>query len=110
MEYKFKRLRENEFSIGDYILIAATIAIMVLGLITLRSVVWGTEQQGRFVKQIIWDLVSLVAMFYVIFEKEARIKRYGKYLLCCFSDIVRTCTILRKDSLRCKEVDRHRTV
>jgi len=80
MEYKFKRLRENEFSIGDYILIAVTIAIMVLGLITLRSVVWGTEQQGRFVKQIIWDLVSLVAMFYVIFEKEARIKHYGRYL------------------------------
>ncbi|HOP81688.1 MAG TPA: FtsW/RodA/SpoVE family cell cycle protein [Fervidobacterium sp.] len=80
MEYKFKRLRENEFSIGDYILIAVTIAIMVLGLITLRSVVWGTEQQERFVKQIVWDIVSLIAMFYVIFEKEARIKRYGKYL------------------------------
>ena len=73
MEYKFKRLRENEFSIGDYVLIAVTITLMILGLVTLRSVVWGTEQQGRFTKQIIWDLVSLGIMLYIIFEKEVRI-------------------------------------
>ncbi|HCI29702.1 MAG TPA: FtsW/RodA/SpoVE family cell cycle protein [Fervidobacterium sp.] len=79
MEYKFKRLRENEFSIGDYVLIAVTITLMILGLVTLRSVVWGTEQQGRFTKQIIWDLVSLGIMLYIIFEKEVRIKKYGKY-------------------------------
>lgn len=73
-------VKENEFSFGDYLIIAVVIVIMVIGLITLKTVVSNTQQEHRFIKQVIWNLVSLGVMFYIIFEKETRIKLYGKYI------------------------------
>ena len=74
------RVKENEFSFGDYLLIAVVITIMIIGLITLRTVVSNTQQEHRFLKQIIWNLISLGIMLYIIFEKETRIKLYSKYI------------------------------
>ncbi len=74
------RVEENEFSFGDYLLIATVVTIMIIGLLTLRTVVSNTQQEHRFLKQVIWNLVSLGIMFYIIFEKETRIKLYGKYI------------------------------
>lgn len=74
------KIKENEFSLLDYLLIIVVIILMILGLLTLRSVVKDTSQQSRFIKQLVWDIVGIAAMIYIIFEKEARIKAYAKYL------------------------------
>lgn len=76
--YKFPRIRENEYSIGDAVIVAAVVILMVLGLATLRSVVIETKEVARFQKQLIWDLVALGVMLYVILEREIRIKMFGK--------------------------------
>ncbi|WP_448376193.1 FtsW/RodA/SpoVE family cell cycle protein [Fervidobacterium sp.] len=73
-------MRENEYSFLDLLVIFVVILLMVIGLFTLRSVVIGTSQESRFSKQIFWDIVSIIVMFYIIFEKESRIKVYGRYL------------------------------
>lgn len=74
------RVKENEFSFGDYLLIALVIAIMVIGLITLRTVVSNTQQEHRLLKQVMWNVISVGIMLYIIFEKETRIKLYSKYI------------------------------
>ncbi|MGQ9855310.1 MAG: FtsW/RodA/SpoVE family cell cycle protein [Fervidobacterium sp.] len=81
-KYKSKlvKMKENEYSIFDIIIILDVIILMIIGLLTLRSVVLGTSQESRFLKQLIWDLVSIAVMFYVIFEKETRIQKYSKYI------------------------------
>ncbi|MFN6992031.1 MAG: FtsW/RodA/SpoVE family cell cycle protein [Fervidobacterium sp.] len=73
------KMRENEFSVLDFILIGVVILLMITGLITLRSVVLGTQNEQRFYRQIFWDIISLGIMFYIIFEKEVRIRLYSKY-------------------------------
>jgi rod shape determining protein RodA len=82
LKYKSKlfKIKENEFSVFDYLLIFVVIAIMIVGILTLRSVVKDTPHQSRLIKQIIWDIAGIATMFYVVFEKEARIKSYTKYI------------------------------
>lgn len=77
---KLVRIKENEFSFADYLLIVVVLILMFIGLATLRTVVLNTRQEHRFFKQIIWDLVSIGIMFYIIYEKEARIRSYSKYI------------------------------
>ncbi|MFN3692332.1 MAG: FtsW/RodA/SpoVE family cell cycle protein [Fervidobacterium sp.] len=73
------KMKENEFSLMDFILIGLIIILMIIGLATLRSVVLGTQNEQRFYRQIFWDLLSLGIMFYILFEKEIRIRVYSKY-------------------------------
>lgn len=76
--YKFPRIRENEYSISDFIIALVVVILMILGLVTLRSVVLDTKEAPRFQKQVIWDLLALSIMVYVIVEKEIRIKTLGR--------------------------------
>ncbi|ABS60855.1 FtsW/RodA/SpoVE family cell cycle protein [Fervidobacterium nodosum] len=75
-----ENMKENEFSFFDYLLISLVILLILIGLVTLKSVVRDTSQSYRFQRQIFWDIVALGVMFYIIFEKESRLKTYGKYL------------------------------
>lgn len=77
---KLFKLRENEYSLIDFLIIFLVISLMVIGILTLKSVVTGTSQESRLAKQTIWDIVSVGVMLYIIFEKESRIKAYGKYI------------------------------
>jgi len=77
---KFFKIRENEFSLLDYLLIFVVLAIMIVGILTLRSVVKDTPQQTRFTRQIVWNILGIAIMLYVVFEKETRIKSYAKYI------------------------------
>ncbi|MGC8955756.1 MAG: FtsW/RodA/SpoVE family cell cycle protein [Fervidobacterium sp.] len=79
-KFKGVKIRENEYSFGDYLIIGFVVSLMVIGILTLRSVVLGTSQEYRYTRQIIWDIVAIAVMLYVIFEKESRIKAYSKYI------------------------------
>lgn len=73
------RIKENEFSFLDFFLIGIVVSLMAIGLITLWSVVANTQQEQRFYRQLLWNVLSLAVMFYIISEKETRIKVYSKY-------------------------------
>lgn len=75
MEYKFQRVRENEYAISDLLLVAVVVALMALGYVTLRSVVSNTALESRVQRQLVWNAVGLVLMLYVVLEKERRLRR-----------------------------------
>jgi len=101
---KFFKIRENEFSLLDYLLIFVVLAIMIVGILTLRSVVKDTPQQARFTKQIVWNILGIAIMLYVVFEKETRIKSYAKYIY-VISVMLLVVVLILENCVRCTSMD-----
>ncbi len=75
-----KQLKENRVTLYDFIIVGSVITLMVLGILTLRSVVYQTPSEGLYKKQIIWDILALGAMFYFWLEKEKRLVKLSKFI------------------------------
>ncbi len=75
-----KRIRENKISFYDFVIVASVVTLMVLGILTLRSVVIQTSSESLYKRQIVWDILALGAMFYFWLEKEKKLLKLSKFI------------------------------